>query len=146
MHHAPPSGPGAITPRLVPLSWQTSRFIPGSGAGLPPFIKPGEEHPMKTLGTIKLTLCLLAVLMLTTRVQAAGLALSGEVQSSHQAIAGSQVRLLEGAPGKATLLAERQTAPGALFSFTVHPPPGPILSLIASGGRPRAGAGAANSA
>ena len=101
---------------------------------------------MKTLGTIKLTLCLLAVLMLTARIQAAGLALSGEVQGSHQAIAGSQVRLFAGAPGKATLLAESQTDSAGRFSFNVQPANGAILYLIASGGRPRAGAGAANSA
>jgi hypothetical protein len=101
---------------------------------------------MKTLGTTRLILCLLTLFLLTAGMPAAGLTLSGEVQGSRQAIVDSRVQLFAGAPGKAALLAETQTDSAGRFSFDVQPAPGAIFYLLASGGRPRAGAGAANSA
>lgn len=101
------------------------------------------SHPVK----VKLSLCLLIVLASLTTSYAWAAALDGVVQGGHAAIVDADVALFAGGPGKAIRLAGARTDAAGHFSFaSVSPPAEAVLYLVASGGRPRAGAGAANPA
>ena len=79
--------------------------------------------------------------------QASGLSFEGRVQGGGAAIVGARVSLIAAGVGKATPLAAATTDTTGRFWFaTVNPPAGAVLYLVASGGRPQAGAGAENPA
>ncbi len=99
---------------------------------------------------VQRALCLLALVVATLTASAApayGLGLEGEVRGGGAAIAGAEVTLFASGPGKAVRLGAAETDAAGRFSFAdVRPPAGAVLYLVASGGRPRGGAGAANPA